>query len=136
YLAVLYYELGQYHLLSGDLERSKTFAILSVQAHINDASLWLIRKLKNESSKNTKLFDIDIEAKLNPDVPDLGVLGFYKSFEVAAENDKEALDYIVELLEDIELYTIRIDQIEVSEKSFDQIKGVYYMSAYHFYENE
>jgi tetratricopeptide (TPR) repeat protein len=135
-LARAYSEVGRGHW-EGKLDRQAAWenAWKALEWDRSDNSaLWLVREIINRKSPGSKWFKLIVEGRWHfPLEPDKPPPGFITTYEVVADTPEDALAFAQDL-EPVEVrQSMRLDQHEDMGAFPDNHQGVYWRSAYGFY---
>jgi tetratricopeptide (TPR) repeat protein len=97
----------------------------------DEYALWLVREIEAQYSPSAKYYRVMMHGR----DPQTEADGFWRKFDVVADDEAEALRFIERLEPEHIRETLRLDEAEVVEDaSPDQPKGVYWCTSYAFYE--
>jgi tetratricopeptide (TPR) repeat protein len=129
-VAPLFAALAKAEWLKGDLESALRHAWESVALDAtDDNALWLIREIEGEYSTSAKYYRILIHGRDEGFDAD----GFWRKYDVVADDEEEALRFILRVEPEHIRQSLRIDEADVIDAASDQPKGVYWCTRYAFY---
>lgn len=137
--ALVYSQLGKAFWQSGHQKEQALDCAgqaLELKRGKKDA-LILLRSIENSYSPRAKYFRLLVQGEwpelLEDDDGEMRAFGFIASYDVVAENRKEALAILSELESEQVRASLKINESEVLEKRPDDPKGVYYMTGRGFF---
>ena len=95
-----------------------------------ETALWLIREIEGEYSESAKHFRVIIHGRDES----FGADGFWRKYDVVANDEDEAMEFIRRVEPEHIRPTLRLDEAQVVEAAPDQPKGVYWCTSYAFYQ--
>ncbi|HEX6099976.1 MAG TPA: tetratricopeptide repeat protein [Thermoanaerobaculia bacterium] len=95
-----------------------------------ETALWLIREIEGEYSTNAKHFRVIIHGRDEGFDAD----GFWRKYDVVADDEEEAMRFILRVEPEHIRPTLRLDEAQVLDATPDQPKGVYWCTSYAFYQ--
>ena len=129
-VAPLFAALAKAEWLKGDSESALRHAWEAVALDAtDDNALWLIREIEAEYSTSAKYFRILIHGRDDGYDAD----GFWRKYDVVADDEDEALKFILRVEPEHIRPSLRIDEADVIDAASDQPKGVYWCTRYAFY---
>lgn len=136
-IAPLYAALAKALFLKGDLEGALHHAWEAIEHNAEETALWLVREIEGEYSDSAKYFRILVNGRW--DLEDLEgderVDGFWRKYDVVADDEAEAMRFISRIEREEVRGTLRADEIEViDDDASDQPKGIYWCSGHAFYQ--
>lgn len=138
FISNLHYEFAFALWKKNQLDELDIAINMSIMANKhNDRTKWLIREMRNSISPDVFYYNVIINGEwtLNKSEDGNG-LNFFTNYGVIAENEEEALKFIMQF-EPKEFHnSIEIEEIKQKKKMPKEPKGVYYTSAYCFYDRD
>ncbi|HEV7240325.1 MAG TPA: tetratricopeptide repeat protein [Thermoanaerobaculia bacterium] len=129
-VAPLFAALAKAEWMKGDQESALHHAWDAVGMDAADeCALWLIREIEGEYSTSAKYFRILIHGRDEGFDAD----GFWRKYDVVADDEDEALRFILRVEPEHIRSSLRIDEADVIDAASDQPKGVYWCTGYAFY---
>ncbi|HEX6088284.1 MAG TPA: tetratricopeptide repeat protein [Thermoanaerobaculia bacterium] len=135
-VAPLYAALGKALWQKGDRDGALHYAWESLQLHIEDTALWLVREIEGDYSAQARYYRIMVNGRwhIEPAGGGESVDGFWRKYDVVADDEEEAMRFIARLEPEEVRDTLRVEDLEiVSDDASDQPKGVYWCSGHAFY---
>ena len=137
-IAPLYAALAKALWMKGDLETALHFAWESIAHHAEETALWLVREIEGEYSGTAKYYRILVNGRWSQEIEgeDDEVDGFWRKYDVVADDEEEAMHYIARLEPEEVRGTLTADDVEiVDDDASEQPKGVYWCSGHAFYRD-
>lgn len=136
-VAPLYAALAKALWMKGDHEAALHYAWESLAHDADETALWLVREVEGEYSGTAKYYRILVHGRWSgDDEEEQRIDGFWRKYDVIADDEEEAMRYVARLEPDDARDTLRADEIEiVDDHASDQPKGVYWCSEYAFYRD-
>jgi len=130
-LAKAYWRLGE-----NRPARAYTLESIRLDKHQEEAR-WLLREIDGKKSQESKHFHIIIEGEWHSPLDgDSECPGFYTSYDVIAENQRQAFEYL-RVFEPEEIRSsLKIDEAKAIEDRPGEPQGVYSTCGYAFYCEE
>jgi tetratricopeptide (TPR) repeat protein len=117
----------------GDRESALQFAYAAIDSFPNcKQALWLIREIEGKKSSRAKHLCVIVQGTIG--IVDNSENGFYQTFDVVADNEREALGYIRRLFPAEIQVSLRIDEFEEKGPKPTEPKGVYRLSARFYFD--
>lgn len=134
-VAPLYAALGKALWLKNDREAALHYAWESLELHIEETALWLVREIEADYSDDARYYRILVNGRWYlEETGESHIDGFWRKYDVVADDEDEAMRFIARLEREEVRDTLRADEVEiVSDDASDQPKGVYWCSGYAFY---
>jgi tetratricopeptide (TPR) repeat protein len=136
--APLHAALGKAAFLKNDRAAALRHAWTAIELDADETALWLVREIEGDYSDGASYYRITVHGNVPPSVVESeDVKGFWRKFEVVADDEAEAMALIRRIEQPSFREGMRVDEVEVVEDASDQPKGVYWCSAHVFYaEND
>jgi tetratricopeptide (TPR) repeat protein len=95
-----------------------------------ETALWLVREIEGEYSACAKHYRVIIHGRDDAFEAD----GFWRKYDVVADDESEALEFIRRVEPEHIRPTLRLDEARIVDETPDQPKGVYWCTGYAFYQ--
>lgn len=132
----LYAALGKALWLKGDRDAALHYAWESIGLHVEETALWLVREIEADYSDDARYYRLLVHGRWHIQAVDSDdhVDGFWRKYDVVADDEEEAMRFIARLEPEEVRDTLRAEEVEiVSDDASDQPKGVYWCTGYAFY---
>jgi len=95
-----------------------------------ETALWIIREIEGAYSSSAKHYRVIIHGRDDGFDAD----GFWRKYDVVADDEDEAMDFIRRVEPEHIRPTLRMDEAQIIDTMPDQPKGVYWCTGYAFYQ--
>ncbi len=138
-MASIYAEVAHSYYVVGEMNNAETRLKDSIFLDNRNAQAqWLYREMrKGQAYQDAISYEVRIHGVLNePCDGGVNLVGFFKNYNVVADNQEEAME-IIKYFEPKDIHSsIAIDEIKVIDKNPNQPKGIYFSGEYSCYDED